>query len=112
MTKSKSFCSLILKEQRDILDTASFSNYFFFACLLDTRKFLNRLALILQKKGEINTKQSFAKFSTYFDKLITEEFFRNDQVGNDKIFHDVRIKKSFGMIKPKQSQQSEEGASN
>lgn len=97
--QGKTLCTLILKELRDILDMSSMNTYFYYSCLFDLRKFLNRLLLLLHKKKELGLKQPFAKFSVYLDKLVLEEFLRPDAEQNNQGFYDVRIKKCFGLIK-------------
>ncbi|KAL4501487.1 hypothetical protein ABPG72_021294 [Tetrahymena utriculariae] len=97
--QAKVFCFLVFKELRDILESSSLNNYFYFSSNFELRKFLNRLLLSLQKKNELNKAQSFGLISKFFDKIIVEEFLNQESDSNNEGFYQVRMKKCFALSK-------------
>ncbi|KAL4484989.1 hypothetical protein ABPG74_020166 [Tetrahymena malaccensis] len=97
--QAKVFCFLVFKELRDILDSSSLNNYFYFSSNFELRKFLNRLLLTLQKKNELNKAQTFGLVSKFLDKIIVEEFLNQESDANNEGFYQVRMKKCFILSK-------------
>ncbi|EAR82944.1 hypothetical protein TTHERM_01054290 (macronuclear) [Tetrahymena thermophila SB210] len=110
--QAKVFCFLVFKELRDILESSSLNNYFYFSSNFELRKFLNRLLLSLQKKNELNKAQSFGMISKLFDKIIVEEFLNQESDANNEGFYHVRMKRCFVLSKNAKSSANKQNQNN